>query len=119
MAMLKIEVLKSAVPGEGRKLPVPPEGYIEGDPVLTSWEIDNLKDGALRAGLWEATPGTIRVVKGETWEFCTILSGRAEITGEDGEVIHVKAGDTLVMRPGFVGAWKTLETMRKYWVIAK
>jgi len=117
--MKRIEVLNNAPFAEGRQLPLPPEKLIEGEPMLTSWETDNLQEGAIRAGMWESTPGTIQVAKGETWEFCTILSGQAEITEENGDVIRVKAGDTLVMRPGFVGAWKTLETMRKYWVIAK
>lgn len=117
--MKKIEILNTATFGEGKVLPLPDEKRLEGNPVLTSWETDNMMDGAVRAGMWESTPGTIRAIKGETWEFCTAITGRAEITGEDGEVIHFKAGDTLVMRPGFVGAWKTLETMRKFWVITK
>jgi len=117
--MKRIEILDQATLPEGRPLPLAPENLIDGSPALTSWVVDNLREGAIRAGMWECTPGTIRVIKGEAYEFCTILSGRAEITDEDGTVINVKAGDTLVMRPGFVGAWKTLETMRKYWVIAK
>lgn len=116
--MKKIEILNDATFAEGKPLPLA-DKLIEGTPALTSWVTDNLRDGAIRAGMWESTPGTIRVIKGDTFEFCTVITGKAQITGEDGEVTHLKAGDTLVMRPGFVGAWKTIETMRKYWVIVQ
>jgi hypothetical protein len=32
-------------------------------------------DGLVRAGVWESSPGTNRSIKGETWEYCSILAG--------------------------------------------
>ncbi len=57
-------------------------------------------------------------IKGETMEFCYILSGIIELT-EQGQPPRIfRAGDSFVMKPGFVGVWKTIETVRKIYVIA-
>lgn len=93
-----------------------PERLIAGDPSYRTWEIEAAGHGAIRTGIWEATPGITRSVKGETWEFCTILSGLVELTEEGGAMHRFAAGDTFVMRPGFVGTWHTIETVRKLWV---
>ncbi len=57
-----------------------------------------------------------RSIKGETFEFCHILSGVVELTQEGGEPVIYKTGDSFVMKPGFVGVWKTIETVRKIYV---
>ena len=41
---------------------------------------DSAKDGQVRAGVFESTVGVNHSIKGETWEFCLILSGVVEIT---------------------------------------
>ena len=105
-----------------------PERLISGQPEFKTWAIDEaLAEGALagaggwgriRTGIWEATPGETRSIKGETFEFCHLLSGRCEITGADGVAQVFGPGDSFVMKPGFTGVWKTLETLRKVYVIA-
>ena len=57
-------------------------------------------------------------IKGETWEFCLILSGVAEITEDGHPPITYRAGDCFIMKPGYLGTWRTLETVRKVWVAA-
>lgn len=94
-----------------------PERLIAGDPLYKTWMLDEARDGAIRTGIWEATPGETRSFKGETFEFCYILSGRAEIT-EDGKApVTYGPGDSFVMKPGFTGIWKTIETVRKIFVV--
>ena len=39
-----------------------------------------------------------------------------EITPAGGEPVVSRAGDSFVMTPGFVGVWKTIETVRKIYV---
>ncbi|MBI1220049.1 MAG: DUF861 domain-containing protein [Rhodobacteraceae bacterium] len=100
-----------------------PNRLIEGTPLFKTWELDcalaeAAKWGTIRTGIWEATPGTTRSIKGETFEFCHILSGRARITEQGGDSHEFGPGDSFVMKPGFVGMWQTLETLRKIWVIA-
>ncbi len=100
-----------------------PERLLDGNPVFRTWELDTAlaeaaKWGKIRTGIWEATPGTTRSIKGETFEFCHLLSGRVRLTEEGGEIRDFGTGDSFVMKPGFVGTWETLETVRKIWVIA-
>ncbi len=93
-----------------------PERLIAGDPSFRTWALDEARNGTVHTGIWEATPGETRSIKGETFEFCHILEGLVEITPDGGEPLVYKAGDSFVMKPGFVGVWKTIETVRKIYV---
>ena len=71
----------------------------------------------VKTGVREATPGENRSIKGETFEYCYILSGVVELTEEGREPRIFRAGDSFVMKPGYVGVWKTIETVRKIYVV--
>lgn len=102
--------------GQPREYRPPAERVIEGDIICRNWNVDSGKDDSVRAGVFESTQGTNRSIKGETWEYCAILSGVAEIS-EDGQApVMVKAGDHFIMKPGYKGTWRTIETVRKIWV---
>ena len=88
---------------------------IAGNPVFTTWNIEEA-DGGLYAGIWQATPGKWRIVY-EEWEYFHVLEGHSIVTEDGGEAIHLKAGDSLILRPGFKGTWEVLETTRKEYVI--
>ncbi|WP_028745894.1 cupin domain-containing protein [Rhizobium mesoamericanum] len=92
------------------------ERLISGDPKLKTWAQDVARNETVHTGVWEATPGVSHSIKGETFEFCHILSGVVELTPEGGEPVVYRAGDSFVMKPGFVGIWKTIETVRKIYV---
>lgn len=96
-----------------------PERLLSGDPAFLTWPQDIAREEMIHTGVWEATPGETRSIKGETFEFCHILAGVVELTPEGGEPVVYKAGDSFVMKPGFVGVWKTIETVRKIYVIVK
>lgn len=114
MTLLKTIVTNpGSAPRESKALP---ERLIAGDPSFKTWAQDEAKDGLVRTGVWEATPGETRSIKGETFEFCHILSGVVEITPDGGDPVVYAAGDSFVMKPGFVGRWKTIETVRKIYV---
>ena len=89
---------------------------LAGNPVTRTWNIEETPDGKTFAGIWEATPGKWRVVY-EEWEFCQVESGVSIVTGDDGTKVTLKAGDALVLRPGFTGIWEVIETTRKSYVI--
>jgi uncharacterized cupin superfamily protein len=93
-----------------------PEKLISGAPVYKSWPQDSAKDGRVLTGVWEATPGENHSIKGTTLEFCHIVSGLIEIDEKGGETRSFRAGDSFVMKPGFVGVWRTIETVRKIYV---
>jgi len=101
---------------EPKKTKTMPERLVEGDPSYKTWALDEARDGTVKTGIFEATPGANRSIKGETFEFCHIVSGVIEITPESGETVRYTAGDSFVMKPGFVGVWKTIETVRKIYV---
>lgn len=92
----------------------PPDRLVAGDPVFTTWDIEDA--GGLYAGLWQSTPGAWRVVYDE-WEYCHILRGHSVLRGEDGETLDLRAGDSIVIRPGFRGIWEVIETTLKDYVI--
>ncbi|CBS89115.1 cupin domain-containing protein [Azospirillum lipoferum] len=93
-----------------------PERLIAGSPAFKTWAQDAAKDDKVLTGVWEATPGETRSIKGETFEFCHILAGVIEITPDGGEPVVYRAGDSFVMKPGFTGVWKTIETVRKIYL---
>jgi uncharacterized cupin superfamily protein len=104
--------------GKAREYRPPADRVIEGDIVCRSWDVDSAKDGKVRAGVFESTPGVNRSIKGDTWEFCLTLSGVAEITEDGQPPVTYRAGDCFIMKPGYTGTWRTIETVRKVWVTA-
>lgn len=91
-----------------------PAKVLAGDPVHTTWNIEE-REG-LYCGLWQSTPGTWRV-RYEEWEYVHIRAGHSILTGADGQAIHLRAGDSWIIRPGFEGTWEVVETTLKDYVI--
>ena len=100
--------------GEGEAGAPDPSKLISGNPVFTTWDLEE-RDG-LYAGIWRSTPGKWRIHYTE-WEYCRILSGLSVITQEGGPARIVRAGDSFVLRPGFIGTWEVVETTTKDYVI--
>lgn len=92
------------------------EKLISGDPVYKTWAQDSSRDDKIRTGIWESTPGSNHSIKGTMLEFCYLVSGLVEIEEKGGATHTFKAGDSFVMKPGFVGVWRTIETVRKIYV---
>jgi len=98
-------------PAEDRRL--------EGNPIQRSWDYEVTADDNVLAGVWESEAGAWKSIKGDSWELCHILSGVSIIEEEGEEPVRLTAGDTFVMRPGFVGVWRVIETTRKVYVIKR
>jgi uncharacterized cupin superfamily protein len=92
-----------------------PDRLISGDPQFTTWNVEEAP-GGIYAGIWQSTPGKWRIFYDE-WEYFHILEGHSVVTEEDGPAVHLKAGDSHILRPGFKGTWEVLETTRKDYVI--
>lgn len=92
-----------------------PDRLLSGNPEFRTWNFEEA-DGGIYAGIWEATPGKWRIVY-EEWEYFHILSGLSVVTEDGGEAIHLKPGDSMILRPGFKGTWEVVETTRKDYVI--
>jgi uncharacterized protein len=91
-----------------------PSKVLAGDPVHTTWNLEDI-DG-LYCGMWQSTPGTWRVSY-EEWEYVHIQSGVSILTEDGGSPVTLRAGDSFVIRPGFVGTWECVETTLKDYVI--
>ena len=111
--IVPIETQPTFTPKEALPLP---ERLISGSPAFKTWAQDDSRGEMIKTGVWEATPGVTHSIKGTTFEFCHILSGVIEIEEKDGETWTFRAGDSFVMKPGFVGVWRTIETVRKIYV---
>jgi len=98
----------------GRK-PVAPE-LISGDPSFRSWIQDKSFDGKVVSAIWEATPGLTQCLKPNTYEYCYIIEGAVEISEDGGKSTIYRAGDSFGLKPGFSGTWRTLETLKKFYV---
>ncbi|CAH1650369.1 MAG: cupin domain-containing protein [Chelatococcus sp.] len=114
MSLLKTIATKAL--GDGAQSKIDPDRLLEGDPTCTTWEQDAI-DGKVETGVWQMTPGKNLMRKSDIYEFCHILEGVVELTEEGKEPVTYRAGDSFVMRPGFAGTWKTIETVRKIYVI--
>jgi uncharacterized protein len=91
-----------------------PEKLIAGDPVFTTWNIED--DGGLYAGIWQSTPGKWRISYDE-WEYFTLTAGISIVTPDGGDPVTMTAGDSYILRPGFTGTWEVVETTVKDYVI--
>lgn len=103
----------------------PLEGYVRprgfsvaaGDPQCRNWRhYLTEEDGVTTSsGLWESTKGAFSF-RLEHWEFFHVIAGMVIVTPEGGEPITLRAGDALLMEPGFTGRWEVVETMLKHYV---
>lgn len=91
-----------------------PAKVLAGDPVHTTWSVE--ERGNIYSGMWQSTPGKWRMSYSE-WEYVHIHSGHSILTDKDGSVVHLKAGDSYLIRPGFEGTWEVVETTLKDYVI--
>jgi uncharacterized cupin superfamily protein len=93
----------------------PQDRLISGNPTFRTWNFEEAA-GGIYAGVWEATPGTWHIAYDE-WEYFRVISGYSIVTEAGGEPVHLHAGDSMVLRPGFKGTWQVVETTRKDYVI--
>jgi uncharacterized cupin superfamily protein len=97
----------------------PADRIISGNPDQKSWPVDKARDGSVLAGMWECEPGEWHVNKGTSCEWCYLLEGVVELTDTDGSKKTFKAGDAFLLKDGWVGVWKTVEKVRKYYVVVQ
>jgi uncharacterized cupin superfamily protein len=88
---------------------------VSGNPQFKTWSLEE-DAGGIYSGIWEATPGKWRIAYDE-WEYFNVLSGHSVVTEDGGEPVHLRAGDRMILRPGFTGTWEVIETTRKDYVV--
>ena len=88
-----------------------PSGGAEADAFASS-------DGTFTTGFWKREPDTWSFVR-PYHEVALILSGKADIETDDGEVHTVEAGDVLITPKGSAGTWRITETIVKFYAISE
>jgi len=73
-------------------------------------------DGLPEAGVWEATPGSWRLVLPRD-ELVHFVSGRATYSADDGEVIEITPGTVVHFREGWSGTVEVHETIRSVYML--
>ncbi|MEU5953178.1 cupin domain-containing protein [Streptomyces sp. NPDC047525] len=91
--------------------PLDPEQIVSGTPEVTGKVLWESADGKQLRGIWQITPGV--VTDTEANELFVVVSGRATIEVEGGDVIEVGPGDAAVLREGDRTTWTVHETLRK------
>lgn len=91
--------------------PLDPEQIVSGTPEVTGKVLWESADGKQLRGIWQITPGV--VTDTEANELFVVVSGRATIEVEGGDVIEIGPGDAAVLREGDRTTWTVHETLRK------
>ena len=97
---------------------VPPaEAVADGDPRSKTWLAENFNSGSsVSTGIWAAEPGTLKVKSYPVDEVFTVISGKIEVTNEDGSAFQVNPGQSCLLRKGWSGLFRTVEKTRKCFV---
>jgi hypothetical protein len=93
-----------------------PGHLIAGEYRTRTWNHHTGEDGRLFCGVWESTPGIVRIDY-EEWEYCHLTAGSVVLTRDDGRQWHFRAGDGFMIPAGFKGTWETVLAVRKEYVI--
>ncbi|MFJ2362337.1 cupin domain-containing protein [Pseudomonas sp. NPDC087697] len=87
-----------------------------GTPVAVTSSTSVERSDGVETGIWECTPGRWRrqIV---AQEFCHFIQGRCTFTPDNGETLHIEAGDALMLPANSTGIWDIQETVRKTYVL--
>lgn len=92
--------------------PIPADQILEGTPVTRSCDLHKSREGGVSMNLWDCTAGKFR------WNFLNdeliqVLEGEVRITGDDGTVRVLRAGDTAHFPAGTSFVWEIPEYLKK------
>lgn len=90
-----------------------------GTPQTSGRIIHRAPDASIEIGIWECTPGSWTITDRVDNETIHLLAGRARLTDAGGSSVDLVAGDVLVLPRGWSGTWEIVETVRKFYVIAR
>lgn len=117
MATPRIMSFDSVTPEREESLPDDSK-LISGTPLQITENFYEDANGRFFTGFWSSAPGKWHVNYDGEEEFCQLLEGEVELTGEDGTVSRFRPGDRFVIPAGFRGTWETVEPCKKHYVIS-
>jgi uncharacterized protein len=116
-----IDILPINIAGRGapkvEKGAAPKDKLISGTYATRTWNHFTGEDNRLYCGIWESSPGKVKVAYDE-WEFCHIIAGELILKADGARKSHrFKKGDAFMIPAGFKGTWETVKKVRKHYVI--
>ena len=111
MSITQFKQTATAILAESAPVAVP-----LGTPVAVTAVTAGERNDGVETGIWECTPGRWRrqIV---AQEFCHFIQGRCTFTPDNGETLHIEAGDALMLPANSTGIWDIQETVRKTYVL--
>lgn len=99
-----------------RSIRFDPQAPLAAGPDATThvWYTD--PSNKLCAGFWASADFHGPVNYSED-EFCTLVEGVVELTDSSGHAEIYRAGDSFMIPSGFTGVWRTVEPVRKFFVV--
>jgi uncharacterized cupin superfamily protein len=85
---------------------------LEGNPKQTGRIDWGNAEGPMATGVWECTPGKVRLVNPFS-EFCTVTEGQVTVTDGDGKQTTFGPGDSFFIAQGETSTWDIHEAFQK------
>ena len=99
---------------------LPAEMIAGGDPRPETWIAQQFDSGSqVRTGIWECTPGIMKIDNYPSDEVFTVLTGSIRVTNEDDSTFVVEPGQSCVLRKGWKGLFEAVEQTRKIFVTTR
>lgn len=90
----------------------------EGDPQSESWQsYEFAASGKATMGVWSGQPGKINIPAYPVNELMTVISGKLEVTNEDGTVMSFEPGESFFIPKGWKGVWHVVVPSEKCYFI--
>jgi uncharacterized cupin superfamily protein len=115
--VIKFESKGPAEKGLAELKGLEPGVILEGTPNIQGHTYYTDETGTVRAGVFESTPFTTKLIPHRVHEFMHILEGSVTIISKDGHEELVHAGDSLVIPKGSPHIWKQTEPLRKFYYV--
>ncbi len=94
-----------------------PKGVESGHPVIKTWTAASFTSGdSVSTGIWACEPGCLKIKRYPVDEVFTVLTGKIEVTNEDGTVVLVEPGKSCLLRKGWSGLFNVLEPTQKVFI---
>ena len=89
---------------------------IDGKPTYDTWVTESFPvEGEMKTGLCTMQPGAMTIRNYPTDEVFTLVSGKFEITNEDGSAVVMSPGESALIKKGWSGTWRNVEKSTKYY----